>query len=214
MAVVVTSKGREFISNRVGAGSGSFTEPKFIGWGTGGVAGGPFTAAVTDVAPFQESAEARTPSPTSSIVTTTTTNDTYQVVGTITATATRAIAEVFLVDSTTKSFSTTWSTAPTTTSGTSGTTAASYTPANNTYIQCRGEVMKVTAGTGTTSVTVQRGQNGSTAVTQSAGDAVTAGNIPGTSDANSTNMFLHADHGVLNLANGDSVQYTIKVSFS
>lgn len=213
MAAVVTRKGREVIaSTRMKGSPAGSTEPLNIGWGNGGVAGGPFTAANTDIAPFNEGAENRVAG-TSSAVTTTTTNDTYQVVGTITATGTRAIAEVFLSDSTTKPFSTTWSTAPTGTGGTTGTTAASYTPANNTYIQCRTEVMQVTAGSGTTSLTISRGQNGSSAVTQSNGDAVTTGNPPGTATANST-IFLHADHGVVNLSNNDSIQYTITVAFS
>jgi hypothetical protein len=194
-----------------GAPAGS-TEPLNIGWGTGGVAGGPFTAANTDIALFSEAAEARTAG-TSSAVTTTTTNDTYQVTGTITATGARTITEVALSDSTTKPFSTTWSTAPTGTGGTTGTLAASYTPANNTYIQCRTEVMQVTAGTGTTSVTISRAQNGSTAVTQSNGDQVTLGNPPGTATANAT-LFLHADHGSNTLATNDSIAYTIQVAFS
>lgn len=207
--VVVTAKGREVIAGRM---TGSATEPKQLGWGTGGVAGGPFTAATTDVAPFQEAAETRVAG-TSSIATTTTTNDSYQVVGTITSLSGQTIAEVFLSDSATKPFSTTWATAPTGTGGTTGTLAASYTPANNTYIQCRTEVMQVTAGTGTTSVTITRGQNGSAAVTQSNGDAVTTGNPPGTATANST-LYVHASFTGLALNTGDSLQSTITVKHS
>ena len=213
MAAVVTRKGREVVaSTRMIGAPASSTEPKNIGWGTGGVAGGPFTAANTDVAFFSEASEARVAG-TSSAVTTTTTNDTYQVTGTITAAGAKTITEVGLSDTTTKPFSTTWSTAPTGTGGTTGTLAASYTPANNTYIQCRTEVMQVTAGTGTTSITISRGQNGSSAVTQSNADQVTTGNPPGTATANST-LFLHADHGSTTLALNDSIAYTIQVAFS
>ena len=213
MAAFVTRKGREVVASTrmIGAPAGS-TEPKVVCWGTGGVAGGPFTAANTDVAMFSEAAENRVTG-TSSAVTTTTTNDTYQVTGTITATGARTITEVGLSDGTTKPFSTTWSTAPTGTGGTSGTAAATYTPANGTYIQCRTEVMQVSAGSGGTALTLVRGQNGSSAVTQSNGDQITTGNPPGTATANST-LFLHADHGSTTLATNDSIAYTIQVSFA
>lgn len=202
--VVVTAKGREIIVNSM---KGTATEPKVLGWGTGSQ-----TAATTDVGPFIESAESRVTG-TSTVQTTTTTNDTYQVVGTITSSSTQTIAEVFLTDSATKPFSTTWATAPTTTSGTTGTTAASFTPANNTYIQVESEVMQVTAGTGTTSLTVTRAQNGSAAATHSNGTTLTAGNPPGTSTANQ-NMYLHASFTGLALNSGDSIQSTIQVKFS
>ena len=201
--VKVTSKGREVIASRMRLSSPTQTEPNVLGWGTG------TTTAVTDVAPFIEAAESRVTG-TSSIVTTTSTNDTYQVVGTLTSSSAQTIAEVFLSDSATKPFATTWATAPTTTSGTTGTLAASYTPANNTYIQCEGEVMQVTAGTGTTSVTVVRNANGSTAATHSNGTTVTLGNVPGGSVANAT-LFLHASFTGLALNSGDSIQSTIQV---
>lgn len=202
--VVVTAKGREVIVGRMQGSTPTQVEPKVLGWGTGSS-----TAATTDVAPFIEAAEARVTG-TSSTQTTTTTNDTYQVVGTITSASGQTIAEVFLSDSATKPFSTTWSTAPTTTSGTTGTTAASFTPANNTYIQCEGEVMQVTAGSGSTSLTVTRAQNGSSAATHSNGTTITAGNPPGTSTANQT-LYLHASFTGLALNSGDSIQSTIQV---
>lgn len=67
---------------------------KYVAWGTGTTA-----AAVTDTALETESAEDRT-SGTQSQQTTTTADDTYRVVGTITATDTRAITEagVFSAD--------------------------------------------------------------------------------------------------------------------
>lgn len=202
--VVVTAKGREIIVNSMKA---TATEPKILGWGTGTL-----TAAVTDVGPFIESAETRVTG-TSSVQTTTTTNDTYQVVGTIASSSGQTISEVFLTDSATKPFSTTWATAPTTTAGTTGTTAASFTPANNTYIQCESEVMQVTAGTGTTSLTVTRAQNGSAAATHANGTTITAGNPPGTATANQ-NMYLHASFTGLALNSGDSIQSTIQVKHS
>jgi len=210
--VLVLSKGREIIANRMIGSSPSQAEPKILGWGTGGVAGGPFTAAVTDVAAFQEAAETRVTG-TSSVVTTTTTNDTYQVVGTITSLSNQTIAEVLLSDSSTKPFSTTVAAGGVvgSSSATTLNTAASYTPANNTYVQIRTEVMQVTAGTGTTALTVTRGANGSSAIaTIAASDIVTLGNAPGTSTANAS-LYLHASFTGLALNTSDSIQSTIQV---
>lgn len=92
MATVLTNAGKDILTNRV---SGLGTEPKFVAWGTG--AG---TAAIADTTLFTESAEART-SGTSSRVTTTTANDTYQVVGTIVASAGRTITNAGLFDAVT-----------------------------------------------------------------------------------------------------------------
>lgn len=89
MADAVTNGGRKVITHRIKA-DGTYNEPKYIAWGTG--AG---TAAVTDTALFTASAEARTAG-TSSIVTTTVTEDTYQVVGTITSLSNQTITEVGL----------------------------------------------------------------------------------------------------------------------
>lgn len=92
MATVLTTKGKEIIVDRI---LGNGTEPKYVAWGTG--AG---TAAVSDTTLFTESAEARVAG-TSSKVTTTTTNDTYQVVGTMTASAGRTITNAGLFDAST-----------------------------------------------------------------------------------------------------------------
>lgn len=82
MATIVTDAGQDILTNRF---KGSGTEPVFMAWGTG--AG---TAAIADTTLFTEAAEARV-SGTSTRVTTTTTNDTWRLVATITASATRAI---------------------------------------------------------------------------------------------------------------------------
>ena len=86
MATVVTNGGRDVITARVGAVGTA--EPKNIGWGT--AAG---TAAVTDTTLFTEKLVDLTTSAgtdhtvgTSTQQTTSVTNDTYQVVGTRTAT--------------------------------------------------------------------------------------------------------------------------------
>src|SRR4051812_36887703 len=91
MAPLVTDAGLAIITNRIiGAG----TEPKFVATGTGATAEAVGqTALVTEV-------ETRTTG-TSSRTTTTKTNDTYHVVGTITATAARALTEGGLFDAST-----------------------------------------------------------------------------------------------------------------
>lgn len=90
MANVLTNKGRDLISALLVASTN-----KYVAWGTG--AG---TAAVADTTLFTESAEARTAG-TQTQQTTSVTNDTYQVVGTITATATRAITNAGVFDAAT-----------------------------------------------------------------------------------------------------------------
>ena len=214
--VVVTRQGDTIIASRMIGTSPAQAEPKNLGWGTGGVGtGSPYTAAKTDVAPFKESAESRVAG-TSSQVTTTWTNDTYQVVGTITSAGTQTITEVFLSDSASKPFATTVAAGGVVGSAFATTlnTAGSYTPANGTSVQVDTEVMTVTAGTGTTALTVTRGADGSAALsTISAGDVVTMGNAPGSSTPNGS-LFVHASFAGLPLSAGDSLTSQVSVSFS
>lgn len=212
--VKVTSKGREVISSRLIGGTPTQVEPLDVGWGTGGVGtGSPYTAGLSDVNMFQEASEARVGG-TSSQATTASTNDTYQVIGTLTAGGAKTIAEAGLFDSTTKPFSTTVASGSTVIGSNSATglnTAASYTPANNTFVQVDTEVLKVTAGTGTSTLTVSRAQNGSTAITTIAiGDVVTLGNAAGIATANAT-QFVHATFTGLALNTNDSIQFTFQV---
>jgi hypothetical protein len=67
-------------------------EPHFIGWGTGATAG---SAASTDLS--TPATEARV-NGTSTTVTTTVTNDTHQVVGTLTAAGAKTITNVGIFD--------------------------------------------------------------------------------------------------------------------
>jgi hypothetical protein len=97
MATVVVNGGLDIVTNRL---KGSGTEPLNIGWGTG--AG---TAAVADTTLFTEklvdlstSAGTDHTAGTSSRVTTNTTNDTYQVVGTRTATGAGTVTNAGLFD--------------------------------------------------------------------------------------------------------------------
>ncbi len=83
MATVFTNVGMDIVTDRIKGLA--VAEPKFVAWGTG--AG---TAVVADTTLFTEASEART-SGTSTQETTTQTNDTYQVIGTITADGTKTI---------------------------------------------------------------------------------------------------------------------------
>ena len=95
MANVLTVGGRELIVGRIMAvGSGIGTaEAKYIAWGTG--AG---TSGTADTTLFGEASETRVTG-TSSKQTGTSTNNTYQVVGTLTANGTKTITNAGLFDS-------------------------------------------------------------------------------------------------------------------
>lgn len=91
MATVVTNTGKGLITGRI---RGTGNEFSYIGWGTG--AG---TAAATDTTLFTESADESRTNGTSTQQTTTTTNDTWQLVGTMTcAVGSKTITNVGLFD--------------------------------------------------------------------------------------------------------------------
>lgn len=92
MATVITNIGKGVYNNRLKNGATGATEPNYVGWGTG------TGAVITGTALAAAATEARVAG-TSSLVTTSTTNDSYQVVGTITvAGAAKTISEVGLFD--------------------------------------------------------------------------------------------------------------------
>lgn len=98
-ATVITNKGKAILADRVRTTPGTYTtSPKFVAMGTGAT-GAARTAAAADTALSTE-VETRT-SGTESVVTTTQTGDTYQVTGTVTASATRAVDEAGLFDAST-----------------------------------------------------------------------------------------------------------------
>lgn len=91
-ATLLVDAGKAIVTNRI---KGSGTEPVYVAWGTG--AG---TTAAGNTTLFTEASEARV-SGTSTRVTTSVTNDTYQVVGTITADAGKTITNAGLFDAST-----------------------------------------------------------------------------------------------------------------
>lgn len=205
---VVTATGRSVTVGRMQGSTPSQAEPKFIGCGVG--AG---TAVNIDVAPIQEATEARVIG-TSSSQTTTTTGDTYQVTGTWSLTSTETITEAFLADGSTKPPSTTANGAISSTSSTSITvTSASGFPGSGNYcIQIDSEVLQVTGGQGTTTWTVTRGFNGSTAATHSNGATITGGNNPGsTAIAAGGSLYVHSTFTGLALGSGDSLAPTFQI---
>lgn len=98
-ATVVTNKGKAIFADRVRTTPGTYTNaPKQCAMGVGAT-GAARTAAAGDTALSSE-VETRVAG-TESTVTTTQTGDTYQVVGTITATAARSVDEAGLFDAAT-----------------------------------------------------------------------------------------------------------------
>lgn len=96
VATVVTSVGKAMFADRLRTSPGTYTtSPKFCAMGVGAT-GAARTALAADTALSTE-VETRT-SGTESVVTTTVTGDTYQVTGTQTATASRAVDEAGLFD--------------------------------------------------------------------------------------------------------------------
>ena len=97
-ATVITNVGKGIAAKRMVGATPAQLEPKFVAIGTGATVAAR-TAAVGDTALSTE-AETRAAG-TGSTVTTTQTNDTFQQVGTITATAARAVDEAGLFDAST-----------------------------------------------------------------------------------------------------------------
>lgn len=98
VANVITTVGKAIASLRMKGSTPSQAEPLYIGIGVGAT-GAARTAVVGDTA-LSTAVESRVAG-TSSNVTTTNTNDTYQVVGTVTATAARSVDEAGLFDAST-----------------------------------------------------------------------------------------------------------------
>lgn len=94
MATVFVNVGKAFFA-RKGANLNNTAEPKFVGWGTG--AG---TAAAADTTLFTEATEARVIGVQTNI-TTTTTNDTYRLVGELTANGSKTITNAGYFDAST-----------------------------------------------------------------------------------------------------------------
>ena len=92
MATLLVNTGKAIVTNYLAGGAA--TQPKYIGWGTG--AG---TTAATDTTLFTETGSRVAGTTTQQ--TTSTTNDTYQVIGTLTATGSVTITNAGIFDAST-----------------------------------------------------------------------------------------------------------------
>ena len=94
MATLLVNTGKAVVTNRIKNGATGATEPNYVAWGTG--AG---TTGLTDTTLFTENGSRV--AGTSTQQTTTTTSDTYQVVGTLTAGSGLTITNAGLFDAST-----------------------------------------------------------------------------------------------------------------
>jgi len=206
MATLATTTGYSIVTGRMIGTSPTQTEPKNLGWGTGSG-----TSEISDTALFTAAPEARVVG-TSTQTTTTTTDDTYQVTGQLTASTNETITNVGLFDAATAAPQTTLSAAVTSSTQTTinPTSATGFPTTGNYNIQVASEVMTVTGGQGTTTWTVTRGANGSTALSSIAsGTTVTGG-----SSTSGGNLFVKADFTGLALNANDSISFTIATVFA
>ena len=91
MATLLVTSGHGIVTNRL---SGGGTTPQYVAWGTG-----TGTTAAADTTLFTESSSPATRTTgTASQVTTSVTNDTYQVVGTLTSGTTQTITNAGVFD--------------------------------------------------------------------------------------------------------------------
>jgi len=232
-ANVVTWAGRAIYQNRI---KGSGTEPLNLGWGISSVT----ASAFSDVNLFQQanpSPEARVVGVSSLLQTNSSAlADTYQVANTITAGSAKTITEVGLFDQSTSlagmSAIATSSMAAAATTVTIGANTAGFPvlpTAGNYYAQIENEVVLVTAGQGTSTLTVTRAQLGSTSAAHAIGAFVTCGGDGGSRAANSStssetwnsqsganggSMFVHADFAGIALNTSDSILFTLKVQLA
>lgn len=92
MSSLVPNVGKAVISGRMFGATPSQAEPRYLGWGTGAGAG---SASSTDVSTAATEGRA---TGTSSQFTTSVTNDTHQIVGTLTANANKTITNLGVFD--------------------------------------------------------------------------------------------------------------------
>jgi hypothetical protein len=220
-STVATYPGRGIIWNRI---KGAGAEPKNIGWGAASTLTSTSITGSTNynVNLFGPQTEARV-SGTSTILTSASLGDTYQVTGTIVAAAAKTISEAGLFDALSPSSLTTTVTNSLSSTTTLLTLGTSLAGANgNYYAQIDLETILVT-GAAALSLTVTRGVLGSTAANHAALIPITMGGDGGASTyslglqtVNQTsmaalyggNLFIHADFSNIGLNSNDSISFT------
>lgn len=226
VATVATYSGRGIIWQRM---KGAGAEAKNIGWGTSNVT--VTGSASQNVNMFAPATEARTAG-TSSVISTSSLGDTYQITGTITcATTGKTIQEAALFDAITPLSPTTTLSASlaTTTAGTSmnGTFGTSLVGAVGSYYAQVGTETILVSGAASTTLAIVRGVLASTIGVWAVGTPVTFGGDGGSGESlggtwttlqtvnpNSIaasyggNVFIHADFAGIALNVNDSISFT------
>ena len=221
-AATATFAGRSIITARL---RGLGTEPKNISWGTSAITG----SSNSDVNLFAPATESRVAG-TSTMVATSFLADTYQVVGSITCLVSgKTITEAGLFDSPTLSPTTTLASTVTSNAVTTLTLSGAVGPSTgNFYAQVGNEVVLVTGGQNTATITVVRAQLGSSpGASYAVGTAFTPGGDGGSyvnaalGGASSTwtaalggSLFAHADFAGIAVSVNDSINFTFRDQFS
>lgn len=220
MANVVPTFAKQIWSGRLIGTSPTQAEPLNLGFGQGNAtAGTDVTALTSDKGLGAEivanGGQSTRVAGTSSQQTTTSTNDTYRVVGTITCNVSSLkITEAGLFDTSAFPGQTTIATVGVlsgTGTGTTTLTSGTGLPTASTDYQIDQEVLTGTLS-GTTLTISARGANGSTAAAHSAGAIITVAAPSGTGAGGK--MAAKADFAVISLASGDTLQLTANVQFS
>jgi hypothetical protein len=221
MANVIPTFAKQVFSGRLIGATPTQAEPKNIGFGQGNkTAGTDVTALTSDKALGAEivanGAQANRVAGTSSQVTTTNSNDTYQVQGTITCNlgGGLAITEAGLFDTSAFPGQDTVATQGTlsgTATGTFTVTSGTSLPTASADYQIDQEVFTATRS-GTTVTITARGANGSTAAAHTTGSILTVASPSGTGAGGT--MTAKGDFAVINLAQNDTLQLTAKIQFT
>jgi hypothetical protein len=170
-----------------------------------GVGIGPGTSEATDVALFEE-VQNRTPG-NAYQVTTVTSGDTYQWIGTFYSDATQTLTNLGLFSTSTSPIQGQLATqvSSTTQSYINPTDYYSWPTSYPFQIQVGQEVMTVISGNNYNTLYVERGQNNSTALSMiPAGTWITQ---------NDTSLFVKTDFTGLSLSSGDSIEFFINIQF-
>lgn len=222
--VSVTNRGFEYVCYYLSGqnpGSTAYPRPQFIGWGT---ANGSNATSVnepaaanqwSDVAPFFELSEARATGSTAVTVAVAQSFGTFQLTGTITASASENVGESFITMSSTKPAMSSVATNAVTSGATAFTVASNTFPAAPFYVQLDNEVILVnTTAASNVFSSVTRAQNGSAAAGHAVGCGVTLGNPMASANTNPNNgdMFAHAGFQALALNTNDSIAFTWQVN--
>jgi hypothetical protein len=198
---IITNVGHAGANGRM-SNQGSYSPFVNLALGTGTLSVG-----ATDMALFIEATGngSNRVAATASQVTTSVTNDTTQLVHTWNFTTSFAITEEGIFDGTTAPVQNTINNSGGYNASATSLTVTANSIVNNDYVQWEQEIIQVTSGGGTTTLTVVRAQKGTSAASHANG--TTLNDIT----ANGNNLLAHQGFSAVNVNNGDSLQCTHKV---